>query len=231
MERSPEAPSPSLDHLPHCESHQGKKKRIFHPDTFCDSSPRLKSSERTFRYKLCGHGFAPPGQQAFDARGHGAPQKVMVRGGGQGFGESSDSNSTSAGGRGSLTHLWGRTAKAGHQEETQTKTARSVKAFPRDDHRNNTWILQHNTFGNSQRNSHPHPMPLEAPKSLYSSLKGWGRKTGQWRVRKGRSSSHTNYLKLPSVCLIHCRRPPAASSSWGESKLPGGSRLLATRQS
>lgn len=51
---------------------------------------------------------------------------------------------------------------------------------------------------------------------------------GQWRARKGCRSSYINYLKRLSVCLIRrrCRLPQ--TSSWGESKLSGGSRLLET---
>lgn len=43
------------------------------------------------------------------------------------------------GGAGSLTHLPGKFVEVRNREETQINTECSVKAFPRDNHRNNTF--------------------------------------------------------------------------------------------
>lgn len=63
----------------------------------------------------------------------------MLRG--EGCPQTAQQTHSTGDGVGSLTHLPGKSAKVRNQEETQTNTECPVKAFPRDNHRDN------NTFG------------------------------------------------------------------------------------
>lgn len=103
----------------------------------------------------------------------------------------------------------GRFAKVRNQGTgTGTNIERSVKAFPRDNHRNN------NTFGNYNR-THLATFPTRAIRGsrvlyLGSSSKSQGRKMGQRRVSKGcrpvRPASCSSH-----VCVTQRGMPPASN--------------------
>lgn len=78
----PEAsPSPSLDHLLHYERHRGKKQGFSRAVNNC--APRLKSPGTSSVVTA-----APQAEQLFGHRGHGTPQREVVRRSGPGGGSS-----------------------------------------------------------------------------------------------------------------------------------------------
>ena len=111
-----------------------------------------------------------------------------------------------------------------------------VKAFPRDDHKNDTTFGYYNIthLATFKENSRSPPQAIEGPKSLYPQpqFKKSGKEDGPMEGKKRLQKQLHQLPKAPISLSVSfgagCRLPQ--TSSWGESKLSGGSRLLETNE-
>lgn len=225
----PEGPT-SLDRLPHYGSHQGEAQGPPGPvqamavlrDAKAPREGRGASSALT--------ALLPQVKRASDPQGRGTPQKeVTVRGGAVGAGESADraaNTHTSGEGVGSLTRLWGWTAKVRKQERHKQVSQVWWKASPRDGHRNNT--LDATSYTWPLWKTQPSTRSSQGP---FLPVYSQGRQTGPRRMKKGCRSSYTNYPQLPSVRFSADAARPRPRPRKTVSRLEGPGYWGQTRQS
>lgn len=188
------------------------KTRLPGPHAFT-AALRLKS-ERRFWYQLCGPSSAPPGQTSVWSRAWPSIESSDGAGGsGTGRALRRPSKRIHTSGKVWVTdRAAGQGCQSERPRETQTNITCSVKAFPGDNHRNNTLDTVTGHIWQLLKKQ-PSPLkPLGGSKVPLAQFKKSRKEEGP-RVREGCRSSDTNYLQLPSACPIQCRMPPASTLS------------------